>query len=63
MERERATQQVVMEDGREGVVISHDTESLRVKVRFEDGSEEWIDLERVRPEHAAEVIPPRELGS
>lgn len=60
MERERAARVVKMEDGREGVLL--ETEGTRVKVRLDDGTEEWVELASVT-EKAAEGVPPRELGS
>jgi hypothetical protein len=69
MERERATQtqRVVMEDGREGIVVGNDPDpiTLRVKVRFEDGSEEWVDIERTSGVETASAHPAtqhREFG-
>jgi hypothetical protein len=68
MDRERATQKqrVVMQDGREGIVLEHDPLTLRVKVRFEDGTEEWVDIEGTSGIETASEHPStmhREFGS
>lgn len=61
MEREKGSMRVT-KDGREGMVVETASDSMRVKVRWTDGTEEWLALADVR-EQASSDMPPREIGS